>query len=161
MMNRYSGICCFAAAVATLAPHAFAQTAYPSKPVRIIVPFPPGGANDIVARLVGNDLAKSMGQQFVVDNRAGASGVIGADNVAKSAPDGYTLGVFSVSHLTNSLTYKKLPYDTFRDFEPIALLATQLYVLVAIAPCQDRQRVHSARQSTSQSSDVRVQWRRR
>jgi len=112
------------------APAALAQAAYPAKPVRIVVPFPPGGTNDIVARLVANELAKTMGQQFIIDNRGGASGVIGADNVAKSAPDGYTLMVHSASHLTNSFSYNKLPYDTFRDFEPIALLAAQPYVLV-------------------------------
>ena len=115
---------------ALLAPAAFAQAAYPSKPVRIVVPFPPGGTNDIVARFVARDLTESMGQQFIVDNRAGASGVIGAENVAKAPPDGYTLMVHSSTHLSNAFAYKKLPYDTFRDFEPVTLLAAQPGVLV-------------------------------
>jgi tripartite-type tricarboxylate transporter receptor subunit TctC len=109
---------------------AFGQGAYPIKPVRVVVPFPPGGTNDIVARFVARELSEVMGQQFVVDNRAGASGVIGADLVAKSPPDGYTLMVHSSSHLSNALAYKKLPYDTFRDFEPIGLMAGQPGVLV-------------------------------
>jgi tripartite-type tricarboxylate transporter receptor subunit TctC len=130
-MRPSAKLACVAAVLAASAvPGALAQPAYPAKPVRIVVPFPPGGTNDIVARLVGNEISKTTAQQFVIDNRGGASGVIGADNVAKSAPDGYTLMVHSVSHLTNSFSYNKLPYDTFKDFEPIALLANQPYVLV-------------------------------
>jgi tripartite-type tricarboxylate transporter receptor subunit TctC len=130
-MNRLSAICLFAGAGLALAgATVFAQTGYPSKPVRIVVPFPPGGANDIVARVVSNDLSKALGQQFVIDNRGGASGVIGADNLAKSPPDGYTIMVHSNAHLSNSFSYNKLPYDTFRDFEPITLLATQPHSLV-------------------------------
>jgi tripartite-type tricarboxylate transporter receptor subunit TctC len=118
-------------ALMAVTPWAFAQpAAYPSKTVRIIVPFPPGGTNDIVARVVANELAKATAQQFVIDNRGGASGVIGAENLAKSAPDGYTLMVHSNAHLSNSFTYAKLPYDTFKDFEPITLLATQPALLV-------------------------------
>jgi tripartite-type tricarboxylate transporter receptor subunit TctC len=98
--------------------------------VRIVVPFPPGGTNDIVARLVARELSSALGQQFVIDNRGGASGVIGAEAVAKSPPDGYTLMVHSTTHLTNAFSYKKLSYDTFKDFEPITLLASQPCVLV-------------------------------
>jgi tripartite-type tricarboxylate transporter receptor subunit TctC len=112
-----------------VAQHAAAQ-AYPAKPVRLVVPFPPGGTNDIVARIIARELSQSMGQQFVVDNRGGASGIIGADSVAKAPPDGYTLMVHSTSHLTNAFSYNKLPYDTFRDFEPITLLAFQPSLLV-------------------------------
>ena len=112
-----------------VAQHAAAQ-GYPAKPVRLVVPFPPGGTNDIVARIITRDLSQSMGQQFVVDNRGGASGIIGADSVAKAPPDGYTLMVHSTSHLTNAFSYNKLPYDTFRDFEPITLLASQPSLLV-------------------------------
>ena len=108
---------------------ALAQS-YPNKAVRVVVPFPPGGTNDIVARFVMKDMSEVMGQQFVVDNRAGASGVIGAELVAKSPPDGYTVMVHSSSHLSNAFAYKKLPYDTFRDFEPIGFLAAQPGVLV-------------------------------
>jgi tripartite-type tricarboxylate transporter receptor subunit TctC len=131
MMKRTFGFCCIAgAALALVAPVVSAQSAYPSKPVRVVVPFPPGGTNDIVARLTSVDLSKALGQQFVIDNRGGASGVIGADNVAKSAADGYTIMVHSVSHYTNSISYGKLPYDTFKDFEPITLLAKMPSVLV-------------------------------
>ncbi len=130
-MDRSTAISCLAAAgFVALAPAALGQPAYPAKTVRIVVPFPPGGTNDIVARLVANDLSKTLGHQFIIDNRGGASGVIGAENVAKSAPDGYTLMVHSASHLTNSISYKKLPYDTFHDFEPMVLLAAQPYALV-------------------------------
>ena len=121
-------LCCFAAGLMA-GFHAYGQ-AYPTKPVRVIVPFPPGGTNDIVARLVARDLSEILGQQFVIDNRGGASGVIGAEAVAKSPPDGYTMMVHSTSHLTNAFSYKKLPYDTFRDFEPVTLLASQPCVLV-------------------------------
>jgi tripartite-type tricarboxylate transporter receptor subunit TctC len=120
----------FALTVALFGASAFGQGAYPVKPVRVIVPFPPGGTNDIVARFAMRGLSEVMGQQFVVDNRAGASGVIGADLVAKSPPDGYTLMVHSSSHLSNAFAYKKLPYDTFRDFEPIGFMAGQPGVLV-------------------------------
>ena len=130
-MKKSSAVCwAIASAIVGFAPAVHAQPAYPSKPVRIVVPFPPGGTNDIVARLVASDVSKTMGQQFVIDNRGGASGVIGAEALARAAPDGYTIMVHSVSHLTNSFSYAKLPYDTFRDFEPIALLAAQPYVLV-------------------------------
>jgi tripartite-type tricarboxylate transporter receptor subunit TctC len=112
------------------AARAYSQTTYPVKPVRVIVPFPPGGTNDIVARFVMRDLSEVMGQQYVVENRAGASGVIGAEAVAKSPPDGYTLMVHSSSHLSNAFAYKKLPYDTFKDFEPIGFMAAQPGVLV-------------------------------
>jgi tripartite-type tricarboxylate transporter receptor subunit TctC len=120
----------FALAVALSATGAWAQASYPSKPVRVIVPFPPGGTNDIVARFVMKDFSDAMGQQFIIDNRAGASGVIGAELVAKSPPDGYILMVHSSSHLSNAFAYKKLPYDTFKDFEPIGFLAAQPGVLV-------------------------------
>jgi tripartite-type tricarboxylate transporter receptor subunit TctC len=119
------------AALAAVTAGALAQpVAYPSKPVRIVVPFPPGGTNDIVARVLAHDLSKTMGQQFIVDNRGGASGVIGAENLAKSAPDGYTIMVHAIAHLTNAFSYNKLPYDTFKDFEPITLLALLPSVLV-------------------------------
>ena len=94
------------------------------------MPFTPGGTNDIVARVLSRELSDSMGQQFVVDNRPGASGVVGADIVAKAPADGYTLMVHSVSHLANAHAYKKLPYDTLRDFEPLAALAGQPGALV-------------------------------
>ncbi len=123
---------CFCAALcaATIATAATAQP-YPSKPVRIVVPFPPGGAVDIVGRTLGEKLAQSMGQQFIVDNRSGAGGVIGSEIVARSAPDGYTLLTVSSAHATNPTLFPKIPYNTGRDFAPVSLVASSSYMLVA------------------------------
>ncbi len=98
---------------------------YRSKPVRVVIPWPPGGSNDVVGRIALQKVAESLGQQFVIDNRAGAAGSIGADVVAKAPADGYTLMVHSTTHLGNASLYKKLPYDTLRDFVGVALLAAQ------------------------------------
>ena len=101
-----------------------AQTAWPAKPVRIVVPFAPGGTTDILARAVAPELSRALGQQFVVDNRAGAGGNLGADIVAKSPPDGYTLLMGTVgTHAINKSLYNKLPYDPQKDFAPITLVA--------------------------------------
>jgi tripartite-type tricarboxylate transporter receptor subunit TctC len=131
-MNTFRGVsragCALAAAL--LCGAAFAQSAYPTKTVRVVVPFPAGGSNDLVARIVSQEMSKSLGQQFVVDNRGGASGVIGAEMVAKAPADGYTLMVHSITHLSNGLLIKKVPYDTIGDFTPIALLVAQPGVLV-------------------------------
>lgn len=119
-----------ALAAAMLCTAALAQSAYPTKAVRVVVPFPAGGSNDLVARVVSQELSKSLGQQFVVDNRGGASGVIGAEMVAKAPADGYTLMVHSITHLSNGLLIKKVPYDTVNDFTPISLLVAQPGALV-------------------------------
>jgi tripartite-type tricarboxylate transporter receptor subunit TctC len=111
-------------------PPAAQAQAYPAKPVRIIVSWPPGGSNDVVARVVAQRLTDSLGQQFVVENRAGATGTIGSDIVAKSAPDGYTILVNSATHVANPHVYKKLPYDTMKDFTGVMPLATQVGMLV-------------------------------
>ncbi|HKA41004.1 MAG TPA: tripartite tricarboxylate transporter substrate binding protein [Burkholderiales bacterium] len=104
--------------------------AYPAKLVRVIVPFPPGGANDIVARIVLSKLSEQMGQQFIIENRAGAGGTIGSAVVAQSKPDGYTLLIqTAVSHVSNGHLYSKLPYDPLRDFVGVSPLAQVVAVL--------------------------------
>ena len=104
--------------------------AYPAKPVRVIVPFPPGGANDIVVRIVLPKVAEQMGQQFLIDNRAGAGGTIGSALVAQSKPDGYTLLIqTAASHVSNAHLYSKLPYDPLRDFTGISPLARVVAML--------------------------------
>jgi tripartite-type tricarboxylate transporter receptor subunit TctC len=106
--------------------------AYPSRPVRVIVPFPPGGAPDLVGRTLANRLQERMGQSFVVENRTGAGGNIAADAVAKSAPDGYTLLATSDGPLViNPAVYPAMPFDTLRDFAPISIAASAGLVLMA------------------------------
>jgi tripartite-type tricarboxylate transporter receptor subunit TctC len=104
--------------------------AFPTKPVRIIVPFAPGGGTDSLARLLGNKLAEALGQTFVVDNRPGAGGTIGSELAAKASADGHTLLMVNAGHVINPNLYKTLPYDTIRSFSPIALIGTASYVLV-------------------------------
>lgn len=109
----------------------FAQGAWPAKPVRIVVPFAPGGTTDILARAVAPELSKAFGQTFVVENRAGAAGNLGADIVAKSPADGYTLLMGTVgTHGINKSLYSKLPYDPQKDFAPITLVAGVPNVMV-------------------------------
>ncbi|MGH8619346.1 MAG: tripartite tricarboxylate transporter substrate binding protein [Burkholderiales bacterium] len=112
-----------------LACAAHAQT-YPAKPIRVIVSYPAGGANDIVARAVGQKLAEMLGQSVVVDNRSGAGGTIGADVAAKSPPDGYTLLMAAGAHALAPSLYIKLPYDIAKDFAPVSLAAKSSYLLV-------------------------------
>lgn len=110
---------------------ALAQGAWPAKPVRIVVPFAPGGTTDILARTLAPELSKAFGQTFVVDNRGGAGGNIGAEMVAKSAPDGHTLLMGTVgTHGINKALYSKLPYDPQKDFAPITLVAGVPNVMV-------------------------------
>jgi len=109
---------------------AFAQD-YPSKPVRIVVPFAPGGGTDLSARVIAQKLSESLGANFVVDNRPGAAGIVGTEMIAKSKPDGYALLVVSSSHAINPAMYPKLPYDTARDFVPISLLLSGPSLVVA------------------------------
>ena len=104
---------------------------YPTKAVRIITPFPPGGSVDLVARLVGADLSKPLGQQVVVDNRTGASGMIGTELAKNAPPDGYTLLVNTLPFVTNQFAYEKVPYDPINDFAPVSLLSSVASVLVA------------------------------
>jgi tripartite-type tricarboxylate transporter receptor subunit TctC len=103
---------------------------YPSRPIRLIVPFAPGGSNDIMARLIGQKLSESMGGQIVVDNRAGGSGIIGTDIAAKAAPDGYTVLMMSLTFAVNPSLFRKLPYDTEKDLIPVTLVASAPLMLV-------------------------------
>ena len=96
---------------------------YPARAIRLIVPFPPGGSNDIVGRMVGQQLGERLAQSVVIDNRGGAGGTIGTDMAAKAAPDGYTLLLISVAHAFNPAMYKKLPYDPEKAFAPIGMVA--------------------------------------
>ena len=127
------GACAFAAGLLWTDPAA-AQAGWPTKPVRIVVPFAPGGTTDILARAMAPELSKAFGQPFVVENRAGAGGNIGADIVAKSAPDGYTLLMGTVgTHGINKSLYSKLAFDPQKDFAPITLVAGVPNVMVVNA----------------------------
>jgi tripartite-type tricarboxylate transporter receptor subunit TctC len=106
---------------------------YPSKPIRILVPFVPGGATDILARLVGQNLTAAWGEQVVIDNRPGANGILAADMTAKATPDGHTLLFVAIGHAINPLLQKNLPYDTQKDFTPISLAAI-LPLIVTVHP---------------------------
>jgi tripartite-type tricarboxylate transporter receptor subunit TctC len=109
---------------------AWAQT-YPSKPIRIVVGFPPGGGNDIIARLLGAKMQETWGQSVVIDNRPGAASIIAAEHVAKSAPDGYTLLVNATGGMSvNPVLYAKLPYDSLKDFVPISMVGSFPLVLI-------------------------------
>ncbi|HXF44562.1 MAG TPA: tripartite tricarboxylate transporter substrate binding protein, partial [Burkholderiaceae bacterium] len=118
-----------AAAVALCAGAAAAQS-WPSRPVTIVVPFPPGGTTDVLARAIGQELAKSLGQPVIVDNKPGAGATLGAAQVAKAKPDGYTLLMGAVHHTIATSVYKKLPYDFAQDFAPITTVALVPNVLV-------------------------------
>jgi len=129
-MKRTLHLALIALTALLFAPLAAMAQAYPSKTVRVVIPWPPGGSNDIVGRIVLQKMGESMGQQFVVDNRPGAAGSIGADVVAKAPPDGYTLMVHSTTHVGNAHLYgKKLAYDTMKDFTGVGLLSAQPGVL--------------------------------
>ncbi len=120
-------ILCIAASLTANA----AERTYPVKPIRLIVPYPPGGGNDTMARAIGTRLTEAWGQQVIVDNRPGANGLIACEITAKAAPDGYTLLMANIaSHAINPALYKKIPYDPIRDFAPVSLLGTTANVLV-------------------------------
>ena len=104
---------------------------FPWKPVRLIVPYPPGGANDTAARMLAPGLTELLGQTFVIDNRGGGNTIIGSDLAAKAVPDGHTILMVAAGHAINPSLYPKLPYDSVRDFAPVALIGDGAYVLVA------------------------------
>lgn len=122
---------CTLAAAITLhaAPPAYAQTAYPSRPIRLIVPFPAGAGTDIVARTVGQKLGEALGQPVIVENRGGAAGIVGTEMLAKSAPDGHTLGLIT-SSFAMSASLQKLPYDPIKDFIPLGTMASVQNILL-------------------------------
>jgi tripartite-type tricarboxylate transporter receptor subunit TctC len=111
---------------------AAAQSDYPNRPIRLIIPFPPGGSNDVVGRMIGDQLGKQLGKQVVVDNRAGAGGVIGTEIASHAPPDGYTILVISLAHAVNPWLYK-LPYDPIKAFAPIGVMGSGPNV-VAVNP---------------------------
>lgn len=133
-LTRVAGACialaltCFGVTAAT------AQDAYPSKPVRMIVPYAPGGPIDVWGRILSQKLTEALGQTVVIDNRPGANGIIGTDILAKSPPDGYTLMYQTGSHVANVSIYKKLPYDSVRDFTPITQMATTHGMMLVVNP---------------------------
>ncbi len=137
-MGRWFRIAAAAAAihVAAAVAHigsAVAQTAFPSKPVHILVPYPAGGGVDVLTRTLGDVVSKQWGQSVVVENRPGAGGVIASQAVATAPPDGYTLIMVASGHATNPLLYSKVPYDTFKDFTPVSLLASSPNILLVRA----------------------------
>ena len=113
-----------------LLPAAASAEDFPTKPIRLIVPFPPGGPNDIIARVVGQRMSELFKQPIIIDNRGGQAGVLGTDAVAKSNPDGYTIGIVSASALAISPTMEKVAYDAQKDFAPVTLVATVPEMLV-------------------------------
>jgi tripartite-type tricarboxylate transporter receptor subunit TctC len=121
----------FAVVACALALGAFAQD-YPTKPIRIVIPYPPGGASDVTARLLGQKMAEAWGQQVVPDNRPGANGIVALEHVARSAPDGYTLLMANLGpNAINPAVYARLPYDAIRDFATVTLTTLVPQVLVA------------------------------
>ena len=110
---------------------AFAK-AWPNKPIRMIVPYTPGGYTDLMARTVGQKLSEALGQPFIFENRPGANAIIGTDVVAKAAPDGYTFGTVIAAHAVNATLNPKLPYDTLKDFSYVSLMSVALTACAAI-----------------------------
>ena len=128
-MNKTAAALAVLAVMAAVPVSAMAQT-YPAKTVRVVIPWPAGGSNDVVGRIVMQKLSEALGQQFVVDNRGGAAGSIGADIVAKAPGDGYTIMVHSSSHTVSPSTFAKLPFDTLNDFAGVTPISSTPNVLV-------------------------------
>jgi tripartite-type tricarboxylate transporter receptor subunit TctC len=125
-------VACLVAAAALVAALPVLAQAWPSQPIKMVIPWPPGGGNDVLGRKLGEGLAAAIGQPVVVENRAGANGMIGAEAVARAAPDGYTIMFHSVTtHAINPTFYPKIVYDTLGDFAPVTLIGEAAHVLVA------------------------------
>jgi tripartite-type tricarboxylate transporter receptor subunit TctC len=132
-MGKWFKMCAVVAAAVLSSGAASAQSGFPSRPVHIFVPYAAGGGVDILARTLGEVVSRQWGQGVVVENRPGAGGMVASQALAKSAPDGYTLIVVASGHATNPFLYPKLPYDTFKDFAPISLLASSPNILLVRA----------------------------
>jgi tripartite-type tricarboxylate transporter receptor subunit TctC len=132
-MGKWLRMCAVVAAAVLSSGAASAQSGFPSRPVHIFVPYAAGGGVDILARTLGEVVSRRWGQGVVVENRPGAGGMVASQALAKSAPDGYTLIVVASGHATNPFLYPKLPYDTFKDFTPISLLASSPNILLVRA----------------------------
>jgi tripartite-type tricarboxylate transporter receptor subunit TctC len=133
MMGRWFRIAAAATVVLTAAGITHAQSAFPARAVHILVPYPAGGGVDILARTLGDVVSRQWGQPVVVENRPGAGGVVASQALVQAAADGYTLIVVASGHATNPFLYPKLPYDTFKDFTPISLLASSPNILLVKA----------------------------
>jgi len=123
-------VACAAALAGLAALPVWAQTPYPSRPIRFVIPFPPGGGLDLMGRMIGQHLAEAWGQQVLADNRPGAGGQIGTEIVAKAAADGSTITIVSSAHTINPSLYRRLPYDTIRDFAPVMQVTAVPHLLV-------------------------------
>ena len=130
--TRHSFRAALALVTSVVATCAFAQ-AWPNKPISLVVPFPPGGTTDVLARAIGQQLSTSLGQPVIVESKPGAGATIGADFVAKSKPDGYTFLMGAVHHTIATTVYKKLPYDFQKDFAPVSIVALVPNVLTTNA----------------------------
>ena len=139
-----------------------AQPLYPTRPIRFIVPFPPGGGNDIVGRIVAVKLSEGLGQQVVVDNRGGAGGTVGTDITAKAAPDGHTLLINNISLAVNHTLIPRLPYDTLRDLAPVSLVGRQANIVV-VHPGVAAKSVHELARTGAREAgadQLRIGWHR-
>ena len=136
LVSRIALVMAGSIAALALTAHPLTTTAqsYPARPVRLVVPFPPGGSNDIVGRVVAAGLSERLGKQVIVDNRAGGNSIIGSEIVATAQPDGYTLLVISTSFTTNPIIHK-LPYDPLKSFAWVAMLGVGPNVLAVRRPC--------------------------
>ena len=132
MKNPIRRLLCLATAAALLPLPAFAQGGYPEKPVRLVVPYPPGGGTDVIARIVQGKLQAQLGQTIVIENRGGGGGSLGTDVVAKAPADGYTVLFTLSSHTINPAIFAKLPFDTERDFESVGVVASLPQILVVL-----------------------------
>src|SRR5215469_10529635 len=132
-MKRRVWFAAVAAAMLAIGGKASAQSSFPTRPVHIFVPYAAGGGVDILARTLGDAVSRTWGQSVIVENRPGAGGVVASQALTTSAPDGYTLIVVASGHATNPFLYPKLPYDTFKDFTPISLLADSPNILLVKA----------------------------